>query len=549
LQVAFEIIVRRPGKPDRTVPLVPGVTLLGRSEDCDVQLADIGVSRKHARLHIRPDQIFIEDLGGSNGTFLRGKRISGTTPLAQGDIVVIEPFSVELRSGPAAFTPPTPEARREAHARVDVISGPSLAQGSYLVGPAGLSIGRSEYRDLVILDPAASRHHCDIILQNAKWRLVDNGSSNGIFLNDQRVLDARLSHGDVLRVGNTELRFIDLGADGAKGSPAPPAAPVAPRPEPSRDATAELSLPLPDALDVTPKVRDDIDHFPSAADTDRLARPIVPWLPVSIGFVGVALLTLTATLATGLLVLLLLPKGPTIHVPTQAPPKPPTWTVSGARADASVEQLFADGIAAMRARKPGDALPSFHRVLVLEPGNRAAERLSYTAGEHLLASALEAEMRAATTAKSALDAERDALLAAWPRRAAAAALQERFRDDPLVLATTGWTPSAAEVELAARIDEAIKLGNEGRWPEARSGFEEALRQTRNPVLKERARLGRDAARLALARAASSAWRAGVAKEHAGDVAGARSAYERALVHDPTQAAARIRLARLPAGAP
>ncbi len=542
----FELIVRQPGKPDREVPLVPGVTLVGRSEECELQLADIGVSRKHIRLHIRPEQVFVEDLGTRNGTFLRGQRVTGTAPLSPGDILLIEPFSIELRARYGNATPPTPDARREAGARVDVVSGPSLAQGSYLIGPTGLSIGRSEFRDLVILDPAASRHHCDVALQNGTWRLIDNGSSNGVFLNDQRVLDARLTHGDLIRIGNTELRFVDLGVASADVGATP-----TPAPRLGRDPTHELSLPLPDTLAITPSVQDDTQSAGHGTDTDRIARPIVPWLPVSIGFVGVALMTLTATLAVGVVVLLLLPRAPALPIPPERPVRPPPWRVEVA-ADApnlTVAALFEQGVASMRAHQPGPALTAFYRVLLLEPGNRAAERLSYTAGEHLLIGSLEGTLQTNSAARAARDAERDALISQLPRRSAAAALRDQFRDDPLVLATTGWGPSAAEAEVATRIDEATALANDGRWTEASSAFAEALRQTRNPALLERARFGRSGVRLRLAQAAASAWRAGVEAERRGDLERAKADYSLALERDPTHVSARLRLAALAGASP
>lgn len=548
----FEAIVRRPGKPDRHVTLVPGIMLLGRSEKCDVPLPDLGVSREHARLHIRPDRVMLEDLNSANGTFIGSSRVRGTVPFMPGDRISIEPFEVELRALTTGMTPPTPEMRRKARARVDVISGPSLAQGSYLITDDGLSIGRSELRDLVILDPAASRHHCDIKLEGGQWRLVDPGSSNGVHLNDERVLDARLTHGDVIRIGNSELRFVELSPEHAE-----PSSPVR---RPSQDSTQELSLPLPDSSEVTPPAADDAPRpaeprsyghdAPPWADTetqtDALRQPILPWLPVSIGFIGIALLTLTATVVLGLGILLLQPRPAAVPLPPELATAPPTWSVplpSGA-ASATVPELFDSGVQHLKARRAGPALQAFYGMLTQDPGNQVAQRLSYAAGEYVLVDALEKHMRASIDERTTRDAERDALLGEYPRRQAATSLYERFRDDPVVLARTGWSPSEAEREIATRIDEAYRLAHEGRWPEAQSGFTEALRDTNNPVLKERARVGRDAARWQLARQSATAWRAGVVAERNGDLTAAQQSYRQALERVPTHASARIRLERL-----
>ena len=72
---SVEMIIRQPGHPDRVVRLQEGATRLGRSEDCEIVLSDVGVSRRHARLLVARDQVQVEDLGSGNGTYYRGRRV------------------------------------------------------------------------------------------------------------------------------------------------------------------------------------------------------------------------------------------------------------------------------------------------------------------------------------------------------------------------------------------------------------------------------------------------------------------------------------------
>lgn len=64
-------------------PLVePGFTI-GRGTDADVRINDPGMSRLHARITVRGDQITIEDLGSTNGIMVDGRRVQ-SSPLMEG---------------------------------------------------------------------------------------------------------------------------------------------------------------------------------------------------------------------------------------------------------------------------------------------------------------------------------------------------------------------------------------------------------------------------------------------------------------------------------
>lgn len=70
---------------ERHIPLLEGENLLGRGTEARVRI-DLGrVSRVHARIVVRGETAVLEDLGSKNGTFLRGARLEGSTPLSDGD--------------------------------------------------------------------------------------------------------------------------------------------------------------------------------------------------------------------------------------------------------------------------------------------------------------------------------------------------------------------------------------------------------------------------------------------------------------------------------
>lgn len=68
-------------------------------------------------------------------------------------------------------------------------------------------IGRGENCDVRISDPSTSRVHCRVIAQAGCVRLFDAGSRWGTFVNNARVSECVLKHGDRVRVGETVLVF------------------------------------------------------------------------------------------------------------------------------------------------------------------------------------------------------------------------------------------------------------------------------------------------------------------------------------------------------
>jgi DNA-binding winged helix-turn-helix (wHTH) protein len=86
---------------EREVVLAQGESVLGRSEDAAVWIDAASVSRRHARILVEGDHVFLEDLGSKNGTFLRGERVSTRSPLSDGDNVCLgsEWIAIRIRRG------------------------------------------------------------------------------------------------------------------------------------------------------------------------------------------------------------------------------------------------------------------------------------------------------------------------------------------------------------------------------------------------------------------------------------------------------------------
>jgi hypothetical protein len=86
-QDSFRLVVRRGPQPNQIYELTKEVTTLGRDITNDIVINDREASRHHLRLVRSGGNVTIEDLGSTNGTFVNGKRVSGVTPLQNGDMV------------------------------------------------------------------------------------------------------------------------------------------------------------------------------------------------------------------------------------------------------------------------------------------------------------------------------------------------------------------------------------------------------------------------------------------------------------------------------
>jgi len=72
-------------------------------------------------------------------------------------------------------------------------------------------IGRTSDCDLCIPDDERmSRLHARLDWDGTDWIVVDLGSTNGIFVNGEKVAERKLRAGDVLEVGDTHLRYLPL---------------------------------------------------------------------------------------------------------------------------------------------------------------------------------------------------------------------------------------------------------------------------------------------------------------------------------------------------
>ena len=80
----------------RSYPLSIGSTVIGRGDQANLRLPDVGISRRHARLDYDGAQVVLTDLGSTNGTMVNGQRVSAVA-LNPGDMIQLGTTTLTFR--------------------------------------------------------------------------------------------------------------------------------------------------------------------------------------------------------------------------------------------------------------------------------------------------------------------------------------------------------------------------------------------------------------------------------------------------------------------
>ncbi|MEL7591229.1 MAG: FHA domain-containing protein [Anaerolineaceae bacterium] len=85
--MAYRLIIQTGISTGTEFPLEKAELLIGRDLSNDIVISDPEVSRRHARLVLTGNTYAIEDLGSTNGTFLRGRRLTSPVVLTPGEVI------------------------------------------------------------------------------------------------------------------------------------------------------------------------------------------------------------------------------------------------------------------------------------------------------------------------------------------------------------------------------------------------------------------------------------------------------------------------------
>jgi hypothetical protein len=95
---------------------------------------------------------------------------------------------------------------KELRAELEFVSGPLVGQTIRLDRDI-TTIGSVAGNTVLLTDTGVSRKHVGIKRVDKGFELADLGSTNGVYVNGEKVARRQLASGDVIRVGTTEIVF------------------------------------------------------------------------------------------------------------------------------------------------------------------------------------------------------------------------------------------------------------------------------------------------------------------------------------------------------
>jgi Nif-specific regulatory protein len=114
------------------------------------------------------------------------------------------------------------------------------AERMFTLADEEMSIGRSRQNPIQLETDQSSRKHCTVRRAGRGWRIVDEQSSNGTFVNGLKIDEKELSDGDLIGIGGASITFK---VDGPAAAPEPDRAPEESTvPIPLRDRSVQILI-------------------------------------------------------------------------------------------------------------------------------------------------------------------------------------------------------------------------------------------------------------------------------------------------------------------
>ncbi len=167
---------------------------IGKNKTNSLVIDAPSISDKHAEIVQQNRKMLIRDLGAEKGIFINGVRVIGEHPLSPGNIIKLGDVELEIVDPKHVSAPPA-----EEEAEWKLLATASWMNGQTFEVRGSMVLGRDSACDIAIPVEHLSRRHAELSVQGARLVVKDLDSSNGTFVNGERVEEATLKPGDKLK--------------------------------------------------------------------------------------------------------------------------------------------------------------------------------------------------------------------------------------------------------------------------------------------------------------------------------------------------------------
>lgn len=192
--------------PPRSIWLVTKVSI-GRNSQNDIILNAPGVDDVHIVFSVEGDTVYLIDKS-TQGTFINGERVTDRTAIHSGDSITAGEVMMDIIDPKQAIIDNTNTTTVNADRwMLRAITG--WLAGQEIPIDNSVVIGRDEACDVKIPGTHLSRRHAEITVRENRLHIKDLGSTNGTFVNGERIDEADVVPGDEVRFDL--LSFFVLG--------------------------------------------------------------------------------------------------------------------------------------------------------------------------------------------------------------------------------------------------------------------------------------------------------------------------------------------------
>lgn len=210
---------------DRRKPamwLVDSSIKLGKDSKCDIVINEAQVDAIHCEIVVEQSDITLNNLSASRSVFVNDVPVIKSQKLAAWDVIKLGTAELEIidplkeRSQPPQSVRSSKTVIRPAISEWMLKANSAPLVGQFFQINHAFTIGRDEKADIMVPLSFISRVHAKLVIKKQKLYIEDANSSNGTFVNDEKVKSCELRNNDELRLD--EFSFLVVGPDVAEQS-------------------------------------------------------------------------------------------------------------------------------------------------------------------------------------------------------------------------------------------------------------------------------------------------------------------------------------------